>query len=266
MVLILTLIFLILISMIPFIFIPLSPWFWFLWAFLGVILGALLFVLLVLLILLILQNSKPKNKFKHMLLRNACWIWLAFYHINLKVENLDNLPTEDEKYVIYANHKSNLDPMLIYYGLNRRISAIGKKTLFNHWFMKLLAKTFNAVPMDRDNDREAVKAMLVAIKKVKEGLPLIIFPEGGIKSRDTEEMVNLRAGAYKLATKSEAKIVPITIIGSSESSKVKRNKKKNMKLIIHPSISKEEYKDLNTTDLGHMVENIINKGLHENKA
>lgn len=266
MVLILTLIFLILISMIPFIFIPLSPWFWFLWAPLGIIIGALLFVLAALIFLLIAQNSKPKNKFKHMILRNACWIWLTFYHINLKVENMENLPNEDEKYVIYANHKSNLDPMLIYYGLNRRISAIGKKTLFNHWFMRLLAKTFNAIPMDRDKDREAVKSMLVAIKTVKEGLPLIIFPEGGIKSRDTEEMVNLRAGAYKLATKSEAKIVPISIIGSSESSKVKRNKKKNIKLIIHPSISNEEYKGLNTTDLGHMVENIINKGIYESQA
>ena len=79
-------------------------------------------------------------------------------------------------------------------------------------------------------------------------------------------MVNLRAGAYKLATKSEAKIVPISIIGSSESSKVKRNVRKNVKLIIHPSISKEEYKDLNTTDLGHKVESIINKGINDAKA
>ena len=264
--LILILLILILIGMIPFIFIPLSPWFWFLWAILGIIIGIILFVGVVLLFFSIAQNTKPTRKFKHFILKNACWLWIKFYHIDLKVIGIENLPNEDEKYTIYANHKSNMDPVLIYSGLNRRISAIGKKSLFEHWFMKMLQKTYGAIAIDRDNDRAAVKSMLVAIKEVKDGLPMIIFPEGGIKSRQTEDMVNLRAGAYKLATKSEAKIVPISIVGSSECSKVKRTKKKIIKLVIHPSITCDEYKDLNTTELGLMVEEIINKGVHNAQA
>lgn len=264
--LILILLILIAIGMIPFIFIPLSAWFWFLWAILGIIIGILLFVLLVLIFFSIEQNTKPTNKFKHFILRNACWLWIKFYHIDLKVIGIENLPKEDEKYTIYANHKSNMDPVLIYYGLNRIISAIGKKSLFEHWFMKMLQKTYGAVAIDRDNDRAAVKSILLAIKEVNAGLPIIIFPEGGIKSRQTEDMVNLRAGAYKLATKSEAKIVPISIVGSSECSKVRRTKKKIIKLVIHSSISNKDYKDMNTTELGLMVEDIINKGVHNAQA
>lgn len=261
--LIITLLICILICTIPFFFIPLPMWFWVIWGFSSIVMGILLFVLIILLFFFIAQNTNPKNKFKHIVLRSACGIWLRYFHVKLELYGKENILDNNERYVIYSNHKSMIDPMAIYYALNQRISAIGKKTLFNNWFMKMLQKTYGAVSIDRDNDRQAVKDMLVAIKEVKDGLPLIIFPEGGIKSRQTEDMVNLRAGAYKLATKSEAKILPISIVGSSECSKVKRTKKKIIKIIVHKAIDKEQYEDKNTTELGLMVEEIINNGVHE---
>ena len=70
-----------------------------------------------------------------------------------------------------------------------------KKELFKSHIMKVIGNTFKAVIMNREDDREAAKAMISAIKQVKDGTSMIIFPEGGIKTRDVEEMVNLRAGA-----------------------------------------------------------------------
>ena len=127
--------------------------------------------------------------------------------------------------------------------------------------MNNIKETFGAISIDRDNDREALKQIIFAIKEIKEGLSMIIFPEGGIKDRNEEEMVSLRAGAYKLVTKSQATILPVSIIGSSEISKKKRYKRKNVKVVIHEPIRYDAFKQMNTNEIGLMVEEIINNGV-----
>ncbi len=102
--------------------------------------------------------------------------------------------------------------------------------------------------------------MIEAIRAVRNGLSYIIFPEGGIKTRETEEMVNLRAGAYKLVTKSEALLLPVTILGSSKIKKRKNLfKSLTVQIIVHKPLSKEEYESQTTTELGEYVMNMINK-------
>ncbi len=239
--------------------IPLSPWFLFLWIPLGVLSGALTLFLFAMLYLWIGCKTKPTHKFKHFILRNACFLAIHFFHIRLEVHGKENIIKGP--FVVYSNHKSNMDPVMIYYALHSVCSAIGKKSLFVHPIMNLIARTYAAVPIDRENDREAAKSIIKAIKEVKEGLSMIIFPEGGIKSRETDEMVNLRAGAYKLAVKSNAPIIPISIINSSKIKTKKRRKKLIVKIIIHKPIYKEEYMNKNTTELGLYVEDIINSGV-----
>ena len=77
-------------------------------------------------------------------------------------------------------------------------------------------------------------------------------------------MVNLRAGAYKLAIKSQGTILPVSIIGSSEISRKKLHQRKNIKVIIHKPIPYEEYKDLNSTKIGLQVEELINETVKKN--
>lgn len=241
--------------------IPLSNWYLFLWIPLGIISGLLFLVILVLLYFSIASKTKPTKKFKHFILRNACFVAIKFLRIKLEVTGKENIP--NETFVVYANHKSNMDPLLIYYPMKRVCSAVGKKSLFKHPVMQLIANTYGAVSIDRENDREAAKSIVTAIKRVKSGLSMIIFPEGGIKSRDTDEMVNLRAGAYKLAVKSEAPILPVSIVNSSYISKKKFFKKIVVKIVFHKPIYKDDYKNLNTTELGHNVEAIINSGIKD---
>lgn len=239
--------------------IPLSIWFLFLWIPLGVLSGLLTIVLLALLYLWIGSKSKPTLKFKHFILRQACFLVIHFLHIRIEVIGKENII--NEPFVVYANHKSNMDPILLYYSMKKVCSAIGKKSLFKNPVMQLVAKTYGAIPLDRENDREAAKSIVTAIKSVKNGLSMIIFPEGGIKSRDTDEMVNLRAGAYKLAVKSLAPILPVSIINSSNIKNKGLMKKLTVKIIFHKPIYKEEYEGLNTTELGLHVEEIINSGI-----
>ena len=246
--------------------IDLSSWYLFLWIPLGFILGLVSLVIFIYLFLFFGSITKNKSgRFRHFILRNAVWIAMKVFHVKLVIENKEYIP-QNETYVVYSNHKSNMDPMFIYYAIHhRKITAVGKKTLFTNHFMNMLGKTFGAISIDRDNDREAAKTMVKAIGDVKRGTSMIIFPEGGIKTREKEEMVNLRAGAYKLAMKPGVKILPVAIIGSSQISKKRRIQKKVIKLIFNQPISKEEYEGLNTTEVGEKVESIINKEILENE-
>jgi len=238
-----------------------SPWFIILWIFVALIISIILVVGFVLLFLKFAPRNNPKGKFRHFILRDMVVLFVRFYHVKLEVIGKENIPT-NETFVVYANHKSNMDPLLLYVALKTRLTAVGKSTLFKNPIMKNLQLTYGAISIDRENDREALKEILNAIKKIKNGLSMIIFPEGGIKTRDAEEMVSLRAGAYKLVTKGQATILPVSIIGSSEISKRKRYKRKDIKIIIHKPIKYEEFKDMNTNEIGIKVEDIINNGVH----
>lgn len=238
-----------------------SPWFIILWIFVALIISIILLICSVLLFLKLAPRKNPKGKFRHFLLRDVVVLFVRFYHVKLHIEGKENIPQDDETFVVYANHKSNMDPLLLYCALHKRLTAVGKSTLFQNPIMKDVQQTFGAISIDRDNDREALKEILNAIKKIKNGLSMIIFPEGGIKTRDAEEMVSLRAGAYKLVTKGQATILPVSIVGSSEISKKKRYKRKDVKIIIHKPIKYEEFKDMNTNEIGIKVEDIINDGV-----
>ena len=243
--------------------IPLNNWFLFLWIPLSIILGILTVLIYLVTYFRFASRKKPLGKYRHFILRQIVNIAAGYTNIKVYAEGRENIP-DDPHFVVYANHKSNLDPLILYLALNRRVSIIGKKSLFQNPIMKNIAATYAAVAMDRENDREALKSLLVAIKQVKDGIPMIIFPEGGIKTRDVEEMVNLRAGAYKLAIKSQGTILPVSIIGSSEISRKKLHQRKNIKVIIHKPIPYEEYKDLNSTKIGLQVEELINETVKKN--
>lgn len=236
-----------------------SLWFIILWIFAAILTTILVIIVWALLFIKLCPRNKPNGKIRHFVLRDLVWLFVKLYHVKYEVVGRENIP--DETFVVYANHKSNMDPLILYLALKKRLTAVGKSTLFKHPVMNNIKETFGAISIDRDNDREALKQIIFAIKEIKEGLSMIIFPEGGIKDRNEEEMVSLRAGAYKLVTKSQATILPISIIGSSEISKRKRYKRKNVKVIIHEPIRYDAFKQMNTNEIGLMVEEIINNGV-----
>lgn len=240
-----------------FYFTGLSLWFYFLWVPLSLVLSFLSFVLFVWIVFIYMKRTDPKGAFRHWLLYQVCGMMLFFTNVHVKVIGKEWVP--NQTYVCYANHKSDLDPIILYHSMHRICSALGKKPLFKHYIIRECQKVFNVLPLDRDNDREAAKSIIEAIRALRAGLSYMIFPEGGIKSRETEEMVDLKAGAYKLVTKSEVLLLPATILGSSKLKGRSLLKRAHITVIFHKPLSVEDYKDLNTTEIGNIVRDIIHE-------
>lgn len=239
--------------------IPVSNWFLFLWIPLGIILGVISVIGVVLLYIRLNTKTNITGKFKHHVLHQLTQAITIFTNIRIKTVGKENIP--NETCVFYGNHKSNLDPVLTYNAMNRVCSAVGKSTLFTNPIMIWVKDCFGAISLDRNNDREAAKSIVQAIKHVNMGLSMIIYPEGGIKTRETELCVDVKPGAYKLATKPGVPIVPVTILNSHTICTKPLFKKHNVTIIFHKPIYKEEYQALNTIELGNLVEGVINSAV-----
>ena len=229
-----------------------SLWFYFLWVPLSLVLSFISFCLFVIGLFQYMKKTNPKGKFRHALLFQVCQMILFILNIKIKVIGKEFIP--NETFVCYANHKSHIDPIALYAALHRICSAIGKKDLFKYPVIKQCQPVFGVIALDRENDRAAAKSIIEAIRAIKDGMSYIIFPEGGIKTRQTEEMVDLRAGAYKLVIKSGARLLPATIIGSSRIKTRKSILKRiQITMVFHESLEASAYEEKSTSDLGQMV-------------
>lgn len=121
---------------------------------------------------------------------------------------------KDTAVVYVGNHRSFYDVIMTYTlfpGLTGFISKIefAKIPLFNSWM-----RNINCLFLDRDNIKEGLKTILAAIEKVKTGVSICIFPEG-TRNRVPDTFLPFHEGSFKIAEKSGAPIVPMSIVNAA---------------------------------------------------
>lgn len=242
----------------------LSYYYLFLWFVAGVILGLLFTVVFVLVQLPALSKTKLFNKYKIYLYRSVAFFLNRFiFRLKLEITGRENIP-KSGRLTVYANHKSYADPSIVMEAITRPTSYTPKSGVYKYPFMHEMLVSLGSFPIDRDSDRNTARAMVEAIKVVKQGMAMVVFPEGGIKDRNDIKMVAMRAGAYRLGAKAEADMLPVSIDGSIM---IKHNipfKRTKIKVTIHELIKYEDVKGLKTSDLADKVFHIINKSLTKN--
>jgi 1-acyl-sn-glycerol-3-phosphate acyltransferase len=120
----------------------------------------------------------------------------------------DNVPRTGPL-IVAANHISNFDPPLLGVALPRPVSYMAKKELFAIPGLGPIIANLNAFPVDRQAGGTA--AIRAAMRMLKEGRCVGIFPEGGRNVSGTNEE---KAGAAFLAAASGAPVVPAAIVGT----------------------------------------------------
>jgi 1-acyl-sn-glycerol-3-phosphate acyltransferase len=136
-------------------------------------------------------------------------LWTS--RIRLRVTGLENI-TPNVPYVLCVNHQSHMDIPIVLAALPFQFRFAAKKELFRYPFLGWHLRRSGHVPIDRENPRAAVKSLREAADKIKQGTPVVIFPEGGTSQDGAIKA--FKGGGFLLATKSEADAVPITIRGS----------------------------------------------------
>ena len=129
----------------------------------------------------------------------------------VSVEGAEKIP-KDRAVVFIANHQGQMDIPLLYGFSGKPMAFVAKVELSKipilaDW-MRLLQCTF----IDRKSPRKSMQAILDAAAGVGRGYSQMIFPEG-TRSRGGPHN-EFKAGSFKLAFKSNAPIVPVTIDGT----------------------------------------------------
>src|SRR5262249_41838003 len=128
-------------------------------------------------------------------------LWTA--GIRVKVEGLDHLQP-NASYVLCANHQSHMDTPIMLAALPFQFRFAAKKELFRLPFLGWHLRRSGHVPIDRANPHAAMKSLREAADKIRRGMPVVIFPEGGTSVDG--RIKPFKRGGFLLATESLADV------------------------------------------------------------
>jgi len=143
------------------------------------------------------------------------WSWLIMKSIfsPLKVTGLDKIDTA-KPHVYAVNHASALDIPVLYVNLPFQFRIAFKKELLAYPMVGWQLKRSGQICLDQQNPSRSVGAIRSALKGLKAGMPLVIFPEGGRTSDG--EIKPFLPGAFFLSIKAQVDVVPVALVGTYE--------------------------------------------------
>jgi len=128
----------------------------------------------------------------------------------LKVEGQENL--HKHAVAVYApNHTSYMDIPVVFAALPFQFRILAKKELWQWPFIGWYLLRSGQMPIDIENPRATLSSLGGAIKALRAGMPLVVFPEGGRTL--TGELKPFLAGAAYLAIRAQVPLVPIALKG-----------------------------------------------------
>ena len=119
-----------------------------------------------------------------------------------------------QNYIFMCNHVSNLDPPVLIRAIPGRSSVLVKRELFRIPILGTAMRMGDMVPVDRQNREAAIDSMREAGEVMRNGLNMMVFPEG-TRSSDGSHLP-FKKGPFYLATDYGVPIVPVTISGSEQ--------------------------------------------------
>jgi len=133
--------------------------------------------------------------------------------VKVKVEGMEQLKGEGP-YIFMSNHQGSYDIFALLGYLPFQFKWLAKKELFSIPFFGWTMAAAGYISIDREGTRKTVEAINEAARKIREGMSLVIFPEG---SRSPNGSIQpFKKGGFTLAIKSKVPIIPIAITGSRE--------------------------------------------------
>lgn len=120
---------------------------------------------------------------------------------------------QKQAYVIVPNHQSMLD-IVIFNMLHHRLRWISKIEVFKipvlGWEMRMV----KYIELERGNKHSVVRMMDKCISSLREGISIVIFPEGTRSL--TGAIGRFKTGAFQLAIKTDKPLLPVLIDGTGD--------------------------------------------------
>lgn len=152
-----------------------------------------------------IKEGRAKN---YKLTQIMCRRLLKLAGAKLHVSGQEKLPSK-ETGVYMGTHKSYFDIVIMIALIDEPLIFIGKEEVNKMPFIRTWFRTIGGIAIERDDIRQSFQVILEAIKQLKNGYSVAIFPEG--TRAVGEEMGEFKAGSFKLATKANVPIIPMAM-------------------------------------------------------
>ncbi|MCU0383688.1 MAG: 1-acyl-sn-glycerol-3-phosphate acyltransferase [Cyclobacteriaceae bacterium] len=141
---------------------------------------------------------------------NRIWAVLYFALLAMPFFVKKESKLNSKQYVFVANHFSYFDIAVM--GLNP-VNAVfvGKNDMESLPLFGFMYKKLH-ITVDRGSISSRVNTLKKSMQAIDEGKSLVIFPEGGILTKNPPTMVDFKDGAFRVAIEKQIPIVPVTLI------------------------------------------------------
>ena len=131
----------------------------------------------------------------------------------VKIER-EQVPERHKSYMFIGNHTSMTDIMLMLVSVKNPFVFVGKKELAKIPLFGFFYKR-TCILVDRSSERSRKAVFLRAQKRLKQGLSICIFPEGGVPD-EAVVLDDFKDGAFRLAINHQIPVVPIVFFDNKK--------------------------------------------------
>ena len=197
--------------------------------------------------------QEEDSKFYRTLMHPYIEALISLVGVRLHTSGLEKIP-EEGRFLLVCNHLFIADPGILLHCFKK--SQLAFVTKQENRKLPVIGPIMHKIlcqPIDRDNDRAALKTILKCISLLKEDKCSIgVFPEG-YTSKDGK-LHPFRPGVFKIAQKANVPIVVCTIQNTRPIFRnLKKLKKTDVQLHLVEVIPPEEFKGLSTVELSDRV-------------
>jgi len=215
-------------------------------------------------VLCLFVNRKEAIKKQYPLCRNYIGdladLVMLYLGVKLHATGLEKLPT-DRRFLMVCNHRGAFDPICMMGKLRKHeISCVSKPSNMKIPVLARIAYGMGYLPIDRENDRNALKSILQAADYIKRDVcSMCIYPEG-TRSRDGK-LLPFHAGSFKIAQRGNVPLVIACISGSDRVFKNFPLRPTRVRLRVLETIPAERVKAMSTQELSDYSRKLIEGNL-----
>ncbi len=241
-------------------------WLWalplgFLGSFVGFLLLLLVFFLIVTAVVRLDVPQEEDSPFYRWVVALGAEFALEALQVRLELTGMEQLP-QDGRFLLVCNHLCIMDPVVLLKVFRKKQLAFISKQENDSMFLvgKLMHKIM-CQPINRENDREALKTIIKCIKMLQaDQVSVGVFPEG-YTSRDGL-LHSFRSGVFKIAQKAKVPVVVCTIQNTKQIfHNGARLKPTHVQLHLVGVIPAEETQGVTAVELGNRVHRMMAQDL-----
>ena len=237
-------------------------WLWqlpvgFLGAFLAQLILLFLFMCIMAATVKMDEVQEKDSKFFRFVIHQVISLLVVLLGIKIETKGFEKMP-RDKRVFLVSNHLNDIDPpVLLHFFKKYELAFISKRENDKKFLIGPFLRAILCQPINRENDREALKTILHCIDLLKrDEVSIAVFPEG-YTSMDGL-LHPFRPGVFKIAMKTKTPVVVCTLRDTQTVfPNALKLKPSRISVSLLGVIRPEEYEGMTAVQLSDMVHKMM---------